>query len=73
MLAKVDVNGDGACDLYKHLTSVESKPVGKGKISWNFEKFLLDRKGNVIARIKPFTKPTDDSVIQIIETALKDK
>lgn len=73
MLAKVDVNGDGACDLYKYLTSVESKPVGKGKISWNFEKFLLDRKGNVIARIKPFTKPTDDSIIQALETALKDK
>lgn len=73
MLAKVDVNGKEACDLYKYLTSVDSKPAGKGKISWNFEKFILDRKGNVVARIKPFVKPDDDSVIQIVEKALKDK
>ena len=73
MLAKVDVNGDEACGLYKYLTSVETKPAGKGKISWNFEKFVLDRKGNVIARIKPFTKPNDESVIGVIESALKKK
>ena len=73
MLAKVDVNGDSACDLYKHLTAVDTKPAGKGKISWNFEKFVLDRKGNVVARIKPFTKPNDESIVKIIESALKAK
>ncbi len=45
MFEKIDVNGGSANDLYKYLTSLDAKPVGKGDISWNFEKFLLDRKG----------------------------
>lgn len=73
MLSKVEVNGEGACDLYKYLTGVETKPAGKGKISWNFEKFILDRKGNVIARLKPGVTPDDPAVIETIEKALADK
>ncbi len=70
MFAKVDVNGDGACPLYKHLTAVETKPQGTGKIGWNFEKFVLDRKGNVIARFSPRTSPDDPAVLKVIEAAL---
>ena len=73
MLAKVDVNGGEACDLYKHLTSTDTQPVGKGKISWNFEKFIVDRKGNVAARIKPFVSPDSSTVIEIIEKELAKK
>ena len=57
MLGKVDVNGDSACPLYKYLTSLDAKPKGPGKVSWNFEKFLLDREGNVVARFTPRTRP----------------
>ncbi len=53
LFSKIDVNGDGACPLYKHLTSLDLSPVGSGKISWNFEKFLINRKGEVIARFSP--------------------
>jgi glutathione peroxidase len=70
MFAKVDVNGDGACDLYKQLTSLELPPVGKGAISWNFEKFLLNREGQPIARFSPRMKPDDAKVIEAIEMAL---
>src|SRR5262245_52283895 len=45
MFAKIEVNGDEACPLYKHLTGLETKPVGAGKISWNFEKFVIGRNG----------------------------
>ena len=70
MLAKVDVNGDGACPLYKYLTALETKPKGAGKVSWNFEKFLLDRKGNVIGRFEPKTSPDDPALLKAIEAAL---
>jgi glutathione peroxidase len=70
MLAKVDVNGEKACGLYKHLTLAKTKPVGPGKIGWNFEKFLLDRNGNVIARFDPNTSPDDEKVVASIKKAL---
>ncbi len=73
MLAKVEVNGDGACDLYKHLTSLDVKPKGPGKISWNFEKFILGRNGEVVARFAPRTKPDAPEVIQAIEAELAKK
>jgi glutathione peroxidase len=73
MFAKIDVNGDGACPLYKYLKSLSTAPKGPGEISWNFEKFLLDRNGEVIARFAPRTKPDDSEVIKIIERELAKK
>lgn len=70
MFAKVEVNGDGACPLYKHLTGLDTKPKGAGKVSWNFEKFLIDRKGNVIGRFEPKTSPEDPALVKAIEAAL---
>jgi glutathione peroxidase len=40
------------------------------ELTWNFEKFLIDRKGQVVARFAPDTLPTDEAVIQAIEAAL---
>jgi glutathione peroxidase len=71
LFAKVDVNGDKACDLYKLLTSLDTKPTGAGDISWNFEKFVLDRDGNVIGRFGPKTKPDASEVVAVIEEELK--
>ncbi len=73
MFAKVDVNGEQACPLYKHLTAAATKPQGPGQIGWNFEKFLLDRSGKVIARFSPQTEPQDPAVIKAIEAALAAK
>lgn len=70
MFAKVDVNGEAACDLYKYLTSLEVGPAGKGKISWNFEKFLIGRDGQVVGRFSPKTAPDDAALIEAIESAL---
>jgi glutathione peroxidase len=73
MFAKVEVNGDGACPLYKHLTALETKPKGPGKIGWNFEKFVLGRDGKVVARFEPRTKPDAPEVIRVIEAELVKK
>lgn len=73
LFSKVKVNGEDACELYQHLTRLETKPKGSGKISWNFEKFLLDRNGDVVARFEPRTQPDAPKVIRMIETKLAEK
>ena len=73
LFAKIEVNGDGACPLYKHLTSLSTKPKGPGAISWNFEKFVIGRTGKVVARFPSKTKPDDPEVIKVIEAELAKK
>ena len=73
MFAKIEVNGDGACPLYKHLTALDAKPKGRGKISWNFEKFIIGRSGDVVARFAPPVKPDDPEVLKVIEAELVKK
>lgn len=73
LLEKVKVNEDKsgkACDLYQFLTSQDTKPKGSGKVSWNFEKFLIDREGKLVARFDPKTKPDDAAIVSAIESAL---
>ena len=54
MFSKIEVNGDGACELYTWLRSQQ----GDGSdITWNFEKFLVDREGNVVRRYSPTVTP----------------
>lgn len=55
-LAKIDVNGENADPLYQWLCANKRGPLGKA-IKWNFTKFLIDRKGNIVKRYEPMTKP----------------
>ena len=71
MFAKIDVKGDDAAELYKLLTSLDTKPTGAGDISWNFEKFVLDRDGFVVGRFGPRTKPDASEIVELIEEQLK--
>jgi glutathione peroxidase len=59
MFAKIDVNGNGASPLYKFLKHEKPGVLGTEGIKWNFTKFLIDRKGNVVRRFAPATKPQD--------------
>lgn len=63
---KLEVNGAGRAPLYAKLTSVPPA----GDIGWNFEKFLIDRDGNVVARFSPQTKPDDPALVQSVEREL---
>ena len=56
---KVEVNGDGACELYSYLKSQQSRPDGKADIAWNFTKFLVGRDGEVLARYEPGVTPAE--------------
>jgi glutathione peroxidase len=73
MFAKVDVNDEKACNLYQFLTSVDTTPVKKGRISWNFEKFIIGRDGQVVARFKPGMSPSDPEIIKTLEAELAKK
>lgn len=70
MFDKVEVNGDGACELYKQLTALDLQPKGKGKVSWNFEKFLIDRTGKPVARFEPKTAPDAEAFVATVEKLL---
>ena len=59
MFAKIDVNGDSACELYKLLKSAQPGDDGKEDIPWNFTKFLVGRDGSVLTRFGPQTTPED--------------
>jgi glutathione peroxidase len=73
MFSKVVVKGDGQCDLYKFLTSKETNGKFAGDISWNFEKFLIGRNGEVVARFAPRVAPEDPQVVKAIEAELAKK
>ena len=73
LFGKIEVNGDSACDFYKHLTALETQPKGAGKIGWNFEKFLIGRNGEIVARFDPNVEPTSDEVVKAIEAELAKK
>jgi len=73
MMSKVVVKGDGICPLYKFLTSKETDPKFAGDVTWNFEKFVVGRNGEVVARFKPKTKPDAEEVVKVIEGELKKK
>ena len=70
LMEKVDVNGDDRHALYEVLTATADAEGVDGDIRWNFEKFLVDRDGNVIARFAPQVDPEADDVISAIEAAL---
>jgi glutathione peroxidase len=57
MFAKIEVNGANAHPLYKALKSAAPGLLGTEAIKWNFTKFLLDRKHNVVRRYAPNDKP----------------
>ncbi len=59
MFSKIEVNGDGACELYKLLKQAQPGDGDSSDIAWNFEKFLVDRDGNVVRRFPPPTTPED--------------
>lgn len=86
MFEKIAVKGKDRHALYDYLTSAMpapgkkdfkagllklfSQPKEQGDITWNFEKFLVSRQGEVVARFAPTTTPTDPDLLAAIEREL---
>lgn len=73
MLAKSTILGKDQCALYKHLTSKEANPKTAGPVQWNFEKFLISRTGQVLARYAADIEPDDAELVKALEAALGKK
>ncbi len=67
---KVSVKGDDETPLYSYLTK-DAGPSVAGEIQWNFTKFLVDRKGQVVQRFAPKITPDSPEVVAAIEKLLK--
>jgi glutathione peroxidase len=68
LFAKVEVNGDNAHPLYKHLKEEKPGVLGSEGIKWNFTKFLVDKSGKVVKRYAPTDKP--ESLVKDVEKLL---
>ncbi len=71
VFAKISVRGKQIHPLYKYLTEKSTNPKFSGKISWNFNKFLIGKNGEILERYSSATNPQDKDVIAAIEKALK--
>lgn len=67
LFSKISVKGEDMHPLYHYLTTQSPFP---GEIEWNFQKFLVNREGEIIARYRPGLKPLSSQIVQDIEQAL---
>jgi glutathione peroxidase len=70
MFEKIEVNGEGRHPLYQELTKAADAEGHTGDIRWNFEKFLVSRDGDVLARFSPLVEPEAPEIVEAIEKAL---
>ncbi|MBI2843225.1 MAG: glutathione peroxidase [Armatimonadetes bacterium] len=67
IFSKIVVKGCGQHTLYKYLTSKTTNPRFGGEIEWNFAKFLINRKGEIVARFPANDDPLKPEVVEAIK------
>jgi len=70
MFSKISVKGNDQHPLYTFLTNQTLHKATVGAISWNFNKFLIDRSGQILVHFGAKTDPLSPEMIQAVETAL---
>ena len=70
MAEKVEVNGEDRHEVYQALVETADESGRAGDITWNFEKFLLDGEGTVLARFSPGVEPSDPRLLDAISSHL---
>jgi glutathione peroxidase len=73
MFAKISVKGADQHPLYTYLTNPKTNPNSAGEITWNFNKFLVDRNGNIVARFGTKETPESQNITGTIEKHLDEK
>ncbi|MDD3148679.1 MAG: glutathione peroxidase [Candidatus Riflebacteria bacterium] len=71
MFNKISVTGRGIHPLYRFLTDQMLHQAKVGKVSWNFNKFLIDRSGKVVAHFGSKIEPQSAEMVGAIEAAIK--
>jgi glutathione peroxidase len=67
LFSKISVKGEDKHPLYRYLTEASPFP---GEVEWNFQKYLVDRSGQVVARYPHRTKPLSDQIVSDVESYL---
>ena len=70
LMEKIEVNGEGRHPIYTELTEKTDAEGKAGDITWNFEKFLVSPKGEIVARYRPQVEPEDPAIVNDIEAQL---
>jgi len=68
MMNKVSVKGSDMCEVYKFLTEKSKNGLQDSEVEWNFQKYLINEKGELVKVIKPRTLVTDPEVINWIKS-----
>ncbi len=66
MMEKVSVKGDDMCEVYKFLTQKSKNGLQDSEVEWNFQKYLINEKGELEKVIAPQVLPTDASIVDWI-------
>jgi glutathione peroxidase len=69
-MEKIEVNGEDRHPIYAQLTETADAEGNAGDITWNFEKFLVSPKGDIVARYRPQVEPEDPTIVGGIEAQL---
>ncbi len=67
MMAKISVKGDDMHPIYQFLTQKSKNGLEDSEVAWNFQKYLLNEKGELVKVISPKTLPTDETIINWIK------
>ena len=66
MMSKISVKGKDIDPIYQWLTSKAKNGKMDADVSWNFQKFMIDEKGNLVDVVSPRTNPTDEKIVKWI-------
>jgi len=67
IMSKISVKGDDQHPLYHWLTSKSENGVDNSKVSWNFQKYMIDEEGKLVGHFAPTVKPDSDKLLSWIE------
>jgi glutathione peroxidase len=67
MMSKISVKGDDIHPLYQWLTQKSQNGVLDSEVKWNFQKYLIDEKGNLVDMVEPKVKPDDEKILSWIK------
>ena len=65
---KVSVKGSDMCAVYQFLTQKAKNGLKDSEVEWNFQKYLLNEKGELVDVISPRTLPTDSKIVNWIKS-----
>jgi len=68
MMSKVSVKGKDMCDVYQFLTQKSKNGLQDSEVEWNFQKYLINEKGELVKVLSPRVLPTDQQIIDWINS-----